>query len=245
MGRGLLTSDDRPFAGQRVSAVGAERKEGALGRLVDRAQRPRGLAGEFESGSWSLRCGASSHGEMLRRHLPGDLFLRQLRRLGGDRVLVCSTDVPVDRKALSNLARVTWLNSGWQLLEGACDIIWDADLLHRFALPERLELIAHLDRGLRVGGSWVSIARDHSGEDPRAGYPLSPEELAGYFSPSYQISYQEDLPMGAGEVETMTFATLVLTKLRPIPPSQLDLDLQRSIEGVAARRRLELRQSAT
>lgn len=192
---------------------------------------------EFESGSWLIRCGATSHRDELRRHMPGDLLVRQLRRFRRPRLLICSRSAPVDEAIVRELAYPTWLTDGTQVPLGQFDLVWDADVLHEVPLDHRLAFIATLDGYLRVGGSWISVSRDHLGTDPAWGYPLSPEEVTSYFTPAYQVVHQEVTSFGVGPKETMNFATLMFTKRTPISPQQLDLELQSSIEAIATRRR--------
>lgn len=202
------------------------------GVLFDESNRST----EFESGSWLIRCGGTSHREELRRHLPGDLVLRQLRRTRPKRLLLCDPGVVVDRSSLEQLVETVTSSGLAHPLDTPVDAVWDADRLHELPLEERLELISWVDRSLRVGGFWISVARDHFGRDPAWGYPISPEELVGYFSPAYQVFHQEQLSLGAG-LHKMTFSALVFTKRCDIRRPQLDLELQRSIEEVAALRR--------
>lgn len=194
-------------------------------------------AAEFESGSWLIRCGATSHRDELRRHMPGDLLVRQLRRFHRPRLLICSRAAPVPEATLRELAEPTWLSDGTQVPLGQFDLVWDADVLHELPLDHRLTFIATLDGYLKVGGSWITVSRDHLGSDPAWGYPLSPEEVTSYFSPAYQVVHQELTSFGVGPKETMNFATLIFTKRAAVSPQQLDLELQGSIEAIATRRR--------
>lgn len=191
---------------------------------------------EFESGSWLIRCGATSHQDELRRHLPGDLLLRQLRRLKVQQLLICDPTAQVDQEALGKVTSEVTFNTSHQPLFGQVDAVWDADVLHGLALEDRLELISWMDGSLRVGGYWICVARDHYGVDPGWGHPLSPEEVVGYFCPAYQVVHQEQLSVGVGP-HRMSFATLVFTKRTDIGATQLDFELQQSIERVAAQRR--------
>lgn len=194
---------------------------------------------DFESGSWLIRCGSTSHRDELRCQMPGDLLLRQLRRFARPRLLICSRETPVADEAVRELAEPTWLTHIEQVPTGQFDVVWDADVLHELGLEERLRLIARIDRALAVGGAWISVARDHLGTNPRWGHPLSPEEVAGYFSPAYHEVHQEVLLVGSTAAERMAFSTLVFTKTSPISTAQLDLDLQGSIQAVAMRRRAQ------
>jgi hypothetical protein len=169
--------------------------------------------------------------------MPGDLLVRQLRRFQRPRLLICSRAAPISESALRELAVPTWLSDGTQVPLGQFDVVWDADVLHELPLDHRLNFIATLDGYLKVGGSWISVSRDHLGSDPAWGYPLSPEEVTSYFSPAYQVVHQELTSFGVGPKETMNFATLIFTKRSPVLPQQLDLELQGSIEAVATRRR--------
>lgn len=192
---------------------------------------------EFESGSWLIRCGATSHRDELRRQMPGDLLVRQLRRFKRPRLLICSRAAPISEASLRELSEPTWLTDGTQVPLGQFDMVWDADVLHELPLDRRLGFIATLDGYLKVGGTWISVARDHLGSDPGWGYPLSPEEVTSYFSPAYQVVHQEVTSFGVGPKEAMNFTSLVFTKRAPISSQQLDLELQGSIEAIATRRR--------
>ena len=192
---------------------------------------------EFESGSWLIRCGATSHRDELRRQVPGDLLVRQLRRFERPRLLICSRAVPLSESAVRELAEPTWLADAAQAPLGQFDVVWDADVLHELPLDLRLGFIAHVDSHLAIGGSWITISRDHHGTEPAWGHPLSPEEVTSYFCPAYQVVHQDVTRFGVGPKETMNFATLVFTKRRAIEPQQLDLELQSSIQAVATRRR--------
>lgn len=192
---------------------------------------------DFESGSWLIRCGSTSHRDEMRCQMPGDLLLRQLRRFVRPRLLICSRETPVAEDAIRELAEPTWLTHIEQVPTGQFDVVWDADVLHDLVLEERLRLIARVDQALVVGGTWISVARDHLGKNPRWGHPLSPEEVTGYFSPAYHEVRQEVLLVGSTAAERMAFSTLVFTKHAAISATQLDLDLQGSIQAVATRRR--------
>lgn len=192
---------------------------------------------DFESGSWLIRCGSTSHRDEMREQMPGDLLLRQLRRFAHPRLLICSRETPIVDEAVRELADPTWLTHIEQVPTGQFDVVWDADVLHGLELEERLRFIARIDQALPVGGTWISVARDHRGVNPSWGHPLSPEEVTSYFSPAYQEVRQEILLVGSVPAERMAFSTLVFTKRSPISPGQLDLDLQGSIEAVATRRR--------
>lgn len=191
---------------------------------------------EFASGSWLIRCGATSHREELRHHLPGDLLLRQVRRLRPATLLVCNDSFHVDHEALRELTQPIWMEHPRSPLSAPVAAVWDGAALHGIPLEDRLDLISWVDAWLHVGGHWISVACDHFGTDPAWGSPLSPEEVVGYFCPAYQVVHQEQLGIGTG-LHRMQFSTLVFRKRAAIERAQLDLDVHRAIEDIAARRR--------
>ena len=191
---------------------------------------------EFASGSWLIRCGATSHREELRHHLPGDLLLRQVRRLRPANLLVCQDPATVDNHALRELTELLHLESPRRPLSSPVEAVWDGAALHGLTLEDRLDLISWVDASLRIDGHWISVACDHFGTNPAWGSPLSPEEVVGYFCPAYQVVHQEQLGIGTGP-HRMHFSTLVFRKRAAIERAQLDLDVHREIQDVAARRR--------
>lgn len=191
---------------------------------------------DSRSGTWKItwRGGADRSDDFVRTF--HDLFERQLNGFSGPRVFLLDDIGGRDLAKISARADVVVAGQTSASASGGFDVVWDAGLLSRVQLTERLKLVQVLDSRLRVGGTCIIVTHGkRAGDDALAS--LSPEEIAAYFFPAYVVQRHEEHEFAMPPGEPVAFHTLVLLKQSSLTSEMLDPELHRSLHAVASRRR--------
>jgi hypothetical protein len=200
-------------------------------------QLQRGRAPYSRSGTWRITWRGDTEPNDAYMRTFHTLFERQLNTFESPRVFLLDEVLAGDLADLQSRAAVvaTSATSGPPVPD--FDVVWDAGLLSRVKLSERLNLVRALDARLKIGGTCVLIAHDQRAADGALAFSISPEEIAAYFIPAYTVARHEEHEFALPPGSPVAFHTLVLVKQAPLTSEMLDPDLHRSLHAVAVRRR--------
>lgn len=227
-----MSGKGRSGAGGAATPNGPQPEQGPGSARVLNARAP-----SARSGTWKItwRGGADpndAYSEPLH-----SLFERQLNTFAEPRVFLLGQVPEQDLLHIRARAGLVAMG-GTSAAPGALfDVAWDAGLLSRVGLAERLALVQTLDERLRIGGTCIVVVHDHDGLQEPWAHSISPEQIAAYFIPAYVVARHEEHEFALPPGRPVVFHTLALVKHGPLTSEMLDFDFHRSLQAVASQRR--------
>ncbi len=132
------------------------------------------------------------------------LFERQLNTFSSPRVFLLGEVPDTDLAKIKARASLVAVGETADSRAQNFDVVWDAGLLSRVQLPERLRLVQALDSRLEVGGSCVVVTHGKRAIDDALA-SLSPEEIAAYFFPAYVVARHEEHEFALPRADPLRF----------------------------------------